>query len=402
MKIAVISRPLPPSPSGQAVMLYRLLKDRDPGQYCLISVEDEGRTAVNDNHAQRLPGKYFYLSTKHEYRQGLATLFQDSVNITIGTFLRARQIARIIRDEECEAVLSCSSGDDRLDVPAGLLASRLAGVPFYVYLFDTYSHMWIQPRSRFIGRRLEPVVVKKAAGVITTNDFVHQMLRERYGVDSLVIHNPCDLAAYEDAVSEATRNDDEIRIVYTGAVYEAHYEAFRNLIEAVKLLEKPQLKVHIFTAQPPSLLEARGVRGPVIIHQHEPVSAMPTIQRSADMLFLPLSFNTPYPELIRVSSPSKIGEYLAARRPILVHAPPDSFIATYFRRYECGLVVDQNDPKMLAQAVEQILGDEELRERLVTNAWDRAQADFSLNAARERFAQFLKLGEDQKKIVLAV
>jgi glycosyltransferase involved in cell wall biosynthesis len=320
----------------------------------------------------------------------------DSVNITAGTLRRARQIARIIKAEQCQAVLSCSSGDDRLDVPAGLLASRLAHVPFYLYLFDTYAHMWIQPRSRFIGRRLEPVVVKRAAGVITTNDFVHQMLHERYGVDSLVIHNPCDLSAYETPVPAAAESN-EIRIVYTGAVYDAHYEAFRNLIAAIRLLANPDLRIHIFTAQPHSLLEARGVTGPVTIHQHEPVAAMPTIQRQADFLFLPLSFKTPYPELIRVSSPSKIGEYLAARRPILVHAPPDSFIATYFRRHDCGLVVAQNDPTVLARALEKILVDKELQTRLIGNAWQRAQADFSLNAARSKFARFLQLDDGRSQ-----
>ncbi|MDX6559886.1 MAG: hypothetical protein QOF72_2935 [Blastocatellia bacterium] len=374
-------------------MLYRLLKGVDPGKYCLISAQSVDHASAETDYSQKLQGKYFYLSTRHEYRQPQATLFQDLINISLGMLMRARQIARIIRDEKCEAVLSCSSGDDRLDVPAGLLASRLAGVPFYVYLFDTYSHMWIQPRSRFIGRRLEPIVVKQAAGVITTNDFVQQMLRERYGVESLVIHNPCDLTQYESPLEAPYKQDNEVRIVYTGAVYDAHYEAFRNLIEAIGKLGRREVRVHVYTAQPHSLLEERGVRGPVIIHQHKSVFAMPPIQRRADVLFLPLSFNTPYPELIKVSSPSKIGEYLAARRPILVHAPPDSFIATYFRRHQCGLVVDRNDPGVLAQAIERIISDEDLQRRLIANAGERAHADFSLTAARSKFARIMKLDE---------
>jgi len=393
MKIAVISRPLPPSPSGQAMMLYRLLKDVDPGKYCLISGQSSDHAADETNYSQRLPGKYFYLSTEHEYRQQFATLYQDSVNISLGTFLRARQIARIVKDEKCDAVVSCSSGDDRLDVPSGLWASRLAGVPFYVYLFDTYSHMWIQPRSQFIGRWLEPFILKRASGVITTNDFVQQMLRERYGVESVVIHNPCDLDAYQRPLAGSEERDGQVRIVYTGSVFEAHFEAFRNLIEALRQIGRPEIKAHIYTAQPAFLLERSGVSGPVVIHQHETVFAMPAIQRRAGMLFLPLSFNTPYPELIRVSSPSKIGEYLAAGRPILVHAPPDSFIATYFRRHECGLVVDRNDPRALAEAVQRLLADKDLQRRLIANAWERVQADFSLPAARAKFSQFMKFDE---------
>jgi glycosyltransferase involved in cell wall biosynthesis len=76
-----------------------------------------------------------------------------------------------------------------------------------------------------------------------------------------------------------------------------------------------------------------------------------------------------------------------ARRPILVHAPPDSFIATYFREHECGLVVDENDPRALARGVERILTDTDLRQKLSRNAWKRAQVDFSLAAARSKFAE---------------
>ena len=78
---------------------------------------------------------------------------------------------------------------------------------------------------------------------------------------------------------------------------------------------------------------------------------MPGIQRNADILFLPLAFNSPYPEIIKTSSPGEIGEYLAGKKPILVHAPSDSFISWYFRKYNCGCVVDDDDSEKLAAAI---------------------------------------------------
>ena len=38
-KTAIVSHVLPPSPSGQAVVLYRLLEGMPPDRYCLISRE---------------------------------------------------------------------------------------------------------------------------------------------------------------------------------------------------------------------------------------------------------------------------------------------------------------------------------------------------------------------------
>jgi glycosyltransferase involved in cell wall biosynthesis len=399
MKVAVVSYLLPPSFSGQAMMIYQLFKDVSPDNYCLISSQDPALLDEQANYSQTLPGKYFYLSTKSEvsrgHRFGLPIL-REGINTSFGAYMRARQIAKIVEREKCEAVMSCSSGSDLLDVPSGFIASRLARVPFYLYLFDTYSHMWLKPQTRFIGRRLEPVILKRARGIITTNESVSELLRGRYGVESTAIHNPCDLSAYEKVPPRLSERDGgEVNIVYTGAVSEAHYEPLRNMVTAIKLLGRSDIKLHIYTAFSPSLLADQGIRGPVVIHEHQPISAMPGIQRQAKVLFLPLAFNSPYPELIKISSPSKMGEFLAARRPILVHAPPDSFISTYFRQHDCGLVIDQNNPERLAEATERLLADPTLRKRLSNNAGERAMLDFSLPAAQRKFSEILKLDVNQ-------
>ena len=86
------------------------------------------------------------------------------------------------------------------------------------------------------------------------------------------------------------------------------------------------------------------------------------------MLFLPLAFDSPYPAVARTSAPAKMAEYLTARRPILVHAPADSFVSSYFRPHSCGVVVDEVDPIALAQALERVIGDSELRKRVCAAA----------------------------------
>jgi glycosyltransferase involved in cell wall biosynthesis len=65
-----------------------------------------------------------------------------------------------------------------------------------------------------------------------------------------------------------------------------------------------------------------------------------------------------------------------------VHAPADSFLAWYFRRYECGLVVDRNEPEAVAKALRRLIADPALRRALADRAWERAQADFSADRAR--------------------
>ena len=114
-------------------------------------------------------------------------------------------------------------------------------------------------------------------------------------------------------------------------------------------------------------------------------------KKQADLLFLPLAFDTHFPDLVRTSAPGKTGEYLAARRPILVHVPADAFLAWYFQQHECGLVVTESDPAKLAQAMETILTDPGLRRRLAENAWGRAKSHFSISASQKAFSQLMEL-----------
>lgn len=409
MKFALISNVLPPSESAHAMIIHRLLRDLDPDCYCLISSRNYN-TGDQPNYSGRLAGRYYYLPPAFQETRGKLLHLQSAgepIILGLRVVLRGRAIARILRGEKCDAVVVCTGGSETLDFPAGYLASRLVGARFYAYLLDQYSDMvsFMLAKS-LLGKSFlqffEPLVMKGAAAVIAPNEFLRDELRRRYQLEAVVIHNACDLSVYEksrgDGGGGADRSDDEIRIVYTGGVGAIHYAAFRNLVAALNLLGSRDVqfggkraRLHLYTAQTQAECEGVGIHGPVVYHEHEPVSAMPAIQRQADVLFLPLAFNFPYPEIVRTAAPGKMGEFLAARRPILVHAPSDSFIAWYFRHHECGLVVDQNDPAQLAEALELLLTDVSLSERLTERAWERAQTDFDLAKARAQFAEVIGL-----------
>jgi glycosyltransferase involved in cell wall biosynthesis len=398
MKFAFISQILPPASSGQAVVIQRLLQDLNPDSYCLISQQEQSH--ARNNYSGRLAGHYYQLPTEfralkkdHSHLSKLKRrlyLLLSTV-LGLGIISRAYRIAKILKREKCRAVIACTSAE-LLDLPAGYLASRLAHASFYAYIFDDYSYVW--PQMRWWARRMERFLLKRAGGIIVPNEFMGQELYRRHKVRALVIHNPVDTSKYQIAPDAArSQPTPEIKIVYTGAVYGAHYDAFMNLLKAIGLLKRADVKLHIYTTYPLDELKENGVEGALVRHEHETVSAMPDIQQQSDMLFLPLAFSSPFPEIIRTSAPGKIGEYLAAGRPILVHAPKDSFVSWYFRAHECGLVVDESDPAILAEAIERLLSDVELAERLSRNAKRQAEADFSISIARQRFAGLMKLSE---------
>lgn len=382
MKFAFVSHVLPPSWSGQSTVIFRVLSNLDPNSYCLISQDYGDARPDREKKEGRLPGKYVYIPRRLTITRAWRFALVRWFNIR----MRARQIEKIIRRERCEAVVACPG--DFFDLPAAMYASQATGVAFYPYMLDYYSQQSIGFKSEAEALQLEAEIMKNATGIIVPNEFMGEEARTRYGVRSVtIVRNPCDVAAY-DALP-APEADGEFKIVYTGSIYNAQFDAFRNLTAAVAKLERTDIRIHLYTNQSREELERNGISGSVVIHGALQATEIPPIQKGADLLFLPLAFDSPFPGLIRTSAPGKTGEYLAAGRPILVHAPADSFLSWYFKRHECGLVVDQSDPEMLAQAINSLLTNSFLRQKLGANALERARSEFSIDAAGAAFARLL-------------
>lgn len=387
-KIGIVSHILPPSPSGQATVLYRLLGGFPPERYCLITREDD-RGVGNGDSSTRLGGRTFRLTPVRRLPAGGGVrlpFLSVPADAAVGIGLRARQIARIVRREGCGLLIGCTG--DLYDLPAVCLASRWTKIPFVPYLFDDYLYQWTGP-SRSASGRMEPWVMRHASVAIVPNEFLREEYGRRYGVRSVVVRNPCPLPDL-DALDRAPRlfSGGGADIVYAGAIYHANVDSFRNLLSAVRTLGHPDVRIHLFTAQSPEEVGRFGIAGPEVVHHpHIPHREVPPVLRHASILFLPLGFDTPIPEVIRTSAPGKTGEYLSVGRPVLVHAPEDSFVSWYFRGNRCGLVVDRSDPDLLSSAIGRLLSEEALRAELCSRARSVAERDFGVTTARARFEE---------------
>jgi len=397
VKLGVLSHILPPSPSGQAMVLYRLFRDFDPKGYCLISKTKYEFDPYDwrQKSESKLLSKYLHLPPENQMKGLRSFIFRNflkPLSAFYQVYQRAKNILRLIRQEKCDALLACTG--DQYDLPAGYLAARMANIKFYVYIFDDFRGQWINPISRRFARWVEPVVIRGASGVIVPNEYLFDQYRSRYKITPLVVHNPCEIPVKEEKKESIRYSlNQPVQMVYTGAVYQAHYDAFQRLIGALQLIERYKINLYVYTSQPFKKLEQEGICGPVIYKGHQLPSVISKVQQKADILFLPLAFDSPFPDVIRTSAPGKLGEYLVSGRPILVHAPENSFLAQYFKHHQCGWVVDQKDPVQLRDTIYSILENESVREKLIKNARNRAIEDFGLEKVR---LNFLKLFEERK------
>jgi glycosyltransferase involved in cell wall biosynthesis len=385
MKIALISHVLPPSWSGQSVMIGRILRAVSPDQYCLISTENYQNQ--ESQNTQRLPGTYYVLPPDPKIKGSE----RHWILAWLRAFIRGRNIARIVNGENSTAVVAASG--NLIDIPAGWWASILAGVEFIPYLFDDYLYQWPDQQTRAITRKMESLIYGRVRKVIVPNEFMRDEIEKRHrNVKAFIVRNPCASLPAGGEQTDRLEYDlhNEIRIVYTGAIYHVNFDAFRNLIAAVEQIA-PNIKIHLFTAQPVEWLEANGIKSrQIVLHSHTIHVEVLKAQNQAHILFLPFAFNSTIPEVIKSSAPGKTGEYLASGVPILAHVPGDSFVSWYLKTHECGLVVDVNDVEVLKEAILKLSNNAELRNKLTVNARERACTDFDPLVASRAFVQALE------------
>ena len=363
-------------------MIGRILKNVSPEQYCLISTENYQNE--KDRNTGFLPAKYYALPREPKILKLGAKYW---VMNWLRAFIRGVGIARIAKQEKCDIIVAASG--NIIDIPAGWWASVFTGARFVPYLFDDYLYQWPDKQTRSIAREMEKRIYGRVKSVIVPNEFMRDEIEKRQNVKATIVRNPC--ASTPEKNIPIVRTDyshkEEIRVVYTGAIYHVNFDAFKNLINATNLISA-NIRIHLYTAQSVEWLEQNGIKGEQIIHHHHSVhSEVIDAQNHAHILFLPFSFNSSIPEVIQTSAPGKTAEYLTSGVPILGHVPPHTFISWYFRKYNCGYVVDTNEIPSLKRAIEDLMNDSNLRQSLVTNAKERARVDFDPIVSSKAFLQ---------------
>lgn len=381
MKLLLISRSFPPRVSGSAIVMGSLFKHFPQDSYVVFKEEEHNcpidlSTSLNcriypyklnsNSHLGRLPHSW------------LSYFFMPILVVNI---------LKIVRWEKPDILFSVYPSPSFFI--ASFIVHKLTRKVLFIYMHDTWEDAMGKDRGihRFMAPIFEKRILLSASKVFVISEPLRELYLRKYGIRSTVLPHCIDLPenAPDKEYFVPEEQNGTVRILFTGDVYRTNIDAIKNIVDAMDLLPN-NYELTLCTPAKPGDLRDYGIneRKNVNIKFAETRDELLSLQREADVLFLPLAFNSSVPRIeLATIFPTKTIEYLISGTPILVHAPSDYYVVRYALDKGWGYVVSEPCPDRLREAILRLTRDAKLRQKLVRNAWHTAAIYDGISISRK-------------------
>ncbi|MFA5134763.1 MAG: hypothetical protein WC505_03130 [Patescibacteria group bacterium] len=271
------------------------------------------------------------------------------VNMLMQLVIIVRRGITIVKKNGIEVLIGISG--DGLALIAAYVIHKITKKKYILYLFDLYRGNNFSPSIKWLARIVEPTLVRSASKIIVTNSGTKDLYNKRYGnVPIEIIYNAIFSEKYANLNNDYSPSEP-YTIIFTGNIYWAQEQSIVNLIKAIGQINQIKVNLQLYLPKCPDSIKNLVENNERVSISKASPEEIPAIQNKADLLFLPLAWDTKAPEIIQTATPGKFTDYLIAGRPMLVHAPEYAYVSQYAKKFKLGLVVDHNDISILAQAI---------------------------------------------------
>jgi glycosyltransferase involved in cell wall biosynthesis len=215
--------------------------------------------------------------------------------------------------------------------------------------------------------------------------------KRRYGAPFLAFQNAIDTKRWQAYIKQDLAIGDQVQLLYIGSVLpEAQLDALADCCAAVASLRSEGMDV-VLDIYSPSFYAQRYREMLVVddgIRLHDAIAEDEEVFRclaEADILLLPVNFDSKTVRYIRYSMPTKVPAYLFSGTPILVYGSEETAQVRYARKAGWGYVVSERGQARVATAIRELASDRNLRERLSRAARVAAFSNHDASMVRARF-----------------
>lgn len=353
-KLLVISRYFPPAVGGTPSMLEKLFKFIDPKDYIVL-------------HAK--PG---VMKEKIEEKE----LEYKGIAVDLPDFLRKRRIPpayfflipsiifNLFKIKNRYHIKKCLIiYPDPFFSVAGYIFCRLSKIKYVLYFHDIFEEAQTKPTrifQRILAKIFEKGMIKNAQPLVTLTTGLKKHYLQKYGKDSVLLPHGIDTDRINmDKLTSLgfqrkQRDNPQINILYSGSVYDNQYNAIKPFIDALNRSDL-NYKLIITSSQPKEYFDSIGLSGKDIEVKFFPNrDQLYELQKKADILYLPISFDSKIPVETNTTIPTKLFDYFLAMKPIFVHAPRDCTLYEFCEENKIGYLCSSKNEKEILTIIRKI------------------------------------------------
>ena len=220
----------------------------------------------------------------------------------------------------------------------------------------------------------------------------------RYGREFQSFQNTIDVARWSRYGRPGCPSKVPADVLYVGSIFpNAQLESLVDCCHAVALLNEAGLATTLTIVSPDNQVGRYASR----LLVHPAIRIEPSIGdddrffrriADADVLLLPVNFDTASVGFIRYSMPTKVPAYLTVGTPILAYGPASTAQIDYALKSGWAEVIVERDEGRLTGALRSLIGDVALRGRLSATAMKVAELNHDSQAVRSKFQDTLRRG----------
>ena len=363
----------PPNNTGASVVMSNLIKELDQDTvYGVVtwanSYKDKDET---------INGKIVHKLFNFQY------LFNPRLWFFVRRFTfnsEKRKVIKLIKREKITHVVGVYPDLDFLEVARS--ASETCGVKFYAYLHDTLAEGLSHKRYKNIAKVVQQKIFDTSHKIFVMSEGMKDLYKDKYNVETTPV-----LHSFSEEVEEKELNNETVEksIFWGGAIYAINKETVKRVHAACKELD---YTLTFSAANTPEKLDNLGF-------ENKNIKILPFLSREdyittvGNQQALLLSIDWPDESAVHKDElgtifPTKTIEYLISGRPILVHCPEEYFLAKFFKKHQCGIVLTDRDPKKIKEQIESVFNDEKKLKEMVANAY-KTSKQFHISSVKSIF-----------------
>ncbi len=383
-KILVVSSWAPPGYGASPHFFYNLFNNFNRDSYVLYT---DKKNFDKKSQNPTLPCKYFFFNdglTRLTFiqKQSKWKIIRTIAKIIL-FFSDVKNGYQIVKNEKIDLLFG--TADKGWALAVMFFVSRISGKPYVLYFLDLYRWNNFGTLRNIFAIFFEPVLFRYAKKIFVMSEGHKYLYEKKYGhrYNYEIITNCHNIEERKVSVVPF-KPVAPYEILYTGNIYWPQERSIRILIEAVSRMDNLDIHVSIYTPKRMKVFEAEFSNNPKVSFYSVSQKDMLAIQQNADILFLPLSWNTPSREVVEMAIPGKTAEYLISGRPILILAPSYSFLSRYAQENKFAHVISEENVSLVQDGIKKIITDIPYSVNLVQNAKILSAKNYNVHKNAEK------------------